>query len=140
MMNILTKYFIITTIMFLPASVFGQAHYMHNRTLHVTADSTDTLHATSDSTDTLHATSDTAVSDNEFSPHVLIIFYQDASAKRRLRKALKKYHCETIYDYRNFNGMAVKTPDDANIITIAQRLRKIRGVLSVQRDRIMHLD
>lgn len=131
MMNILTKFFIITTIMFLPASVFGQAHYMHNRTLHATADSTDTLHASADST---------TVSDNEFSPRVLIIFYQEASAKRRLRKALKKYHCETIYDYRNFNGMAVKTPDDANIITIAQRLRKIRGVLSVQRDRIMHLD
>jgi hypothetical protein len=36
--------------------------------------------------------------------------------------------------------MAVRIPESSEIMDIADRIRKIRGVLTVERDRIMHLD
>lgn len=49
-------------------------------------------------------------------------------------------HCETIYKYHNFNAMAVRIPKGSKTMAVADRIRKIRGVLTVERDRIMHLD
>ncbi|MDD6853210.1 MAG: hypothetical protein PUD58_02730 [Prevotella sp.] len=81
-----------------------------------------------------------AAENEDYSKSVLIIFYEDATAKKRLRRALRKMHCETIYEYHNFNAMAVRIPESSEIMAVADRIRKIRGVLTVERDRIMHLD
>lgn len=71
---------------------------------------------------------------------VLIIYYQDSAARKRLRKALKKLHCETLYTYHNFDALAVSIPHGANGLDIARQLRKIRGVISVEPDRILQLN
>lgn len=84
-----------------------------------------------------HSESD-AAEDEDYSKSVLIVFYEDATANKRLRRAIRKMHCETIYKYHNFNAMAVRIPKGSKIMTVADRIRKIRGVLTVERDRIMH--
>lgn len=77
---------------------------------------------------------------DSISRSVLIIYYQDSAARKRLRKALKKLHCETLYTYHNFDALAVSIPHGANGLDIARQLRKIRGVISVEPDRILQLN
>lgn len=77
---------------------------------------------------------------DSISRSVLIIYYQDSAARKRLRKALKKLHCETLYTYHNFDALAVSIPHCANGLDIARQLRKIRGVISVEPDRILQLN
>lgn len=80
---------------------------------------------------------------DSISRSVLIIYYQDSAARKRLRKALKKLHCETLYTYHNFDALAVSIPhgaNGANGLDIARQLRKIRGVISVEPDRILQLN
>lgn len=96
--------------------------------------------AAPDSSRTAPSPPDSLCNDSSVSRSVLIIFYQDGTAKKRLRKALRKLHCETLYEYRSFNGMAVKIPSGADINDIIRRLRNVRGVLSVARDRMLQLD
>lgn len=78
--------------------------------------------------------------EDSISRSVLIIYYQDSAARKRLRKALKKLHCETLYTYHNFDALAVSIPHGANGLDIARQLRKIRGVISVEPDRILQLN
>lgn len=75
-----------------------------------------------------------------FAPHTLIIFYDPAVGKQPLLKAVRKMEAEILYDYKNFNGMAVRMPDSIRIEDAITRLRKVKGVLQVNRDRIYRLD
>lgn len=75
-----------------------------------------------------------------FAPHTLIIFYDPAVGKQPLLKAVRKMEAEILYDYKNFNGMAVRVPDSIRIEDAITRLRKVKGVLQVNRDRIYRLD
>lgn len=76
------------------------------------------------------------------SPSTLIIWY-DATSKRnkkRLMKAVKAYKAEVIYDYNNFNGIAIKIPQNTSIDAAIAYFKKVKGVVQVNRDGVMHLD
>lgn len=76
----------------------------------------------------------------DVSPTTLIIWY-DATAKankRRLLHAVRRYKATVVYTYRNFNAIAIKLPDGADIDDAVGHFQKVKGVLQVNRDRIMH--
>lgn len=78
----------------------------------------------------------------QYSPRTLIIWY-DASAKgnkKRLMKAVRRYKATVLYDYKSFNGIAIRIPDDATIGAAMEHFKKVKGVLSVNRDAVMYLD
>lgn len=69
----------------------------------------------------------------------LIIMYDAAVGKKPLMKAVKQYNARLLYDYRNFNGIAISLPDSVHIEKAIARFKKVKGVLSVQRDRKLQL-
>ena len=55
-------------------------------------------------------------------------------------KQVKKLNCSIIYDYQNFNAVALKVPEEASIDEVIARLRQTKGVLQVNRDHVYKLD
>lgn len=80
------------------------------------------------------------LSADDYAPHTLIVWYDDSVGKQPLLDAAKAMHCEVIYDYRTFNGVALRLPDNLPIDEGISRLQKVEGVLQVNRDRVYHLD
>lgn len=76
------------------------------------------------------------------SPSTLIIWYDNSAKanKKRLMRAVRKYKASVIYDYRSFSGIAIRIPNGTDINAAIDYFKKVKGVLSVNRDRIMHLD
>ncbi len=72
--------------------------------------------------------------------HTLIVFYDAMVGKKKLLKAVKKLKGTVIYDYKNFNGIAASFPQCADINKVMATLRKVKGVLSVEPDRVLQLD
>lgn len=74
------------------------------------------------------------------SPSTLIIGYDAAVGKKPLMKAVKARKAKVIYDYKNFNSIAIRIAKGDDIQQAQEDLQKVKGVLSVERDRIMKLD
>ena len=77
--------------------------------------------------------------DQEHSPHVFLVMYDAEVGKEPLQKAIKAYKCEVIYDYKIINGMALKKPESKTLEETMHYFRGVKGVLSVEYDRINHL-
>lgn len=77
--------------------------------------------------------------DQEHSPHVFLVMYDAEVGKEPLQKAIKDYKCEVIYDYKIINGMALKKPENKTLEETMHYFRGVKGVLSVEYDRINHL-
>ena len=56
-----------------------------------------------------------------------------------LLQAVKDYGAEVGYQYKNLNGISILLAPGQDIEAAQQHFRNVRGVLSVSRDRIMHL-
>lgn len=69
----------------------------------------------------------------------LIIMYDTTIGKQPLLKALKRYKAKLLYDYKNFNGVAISISDTYDETTVIHFFEKVSGVISVQRDRKMQL-
>ena len=75
----------------------------------------------------------------DYAPDRLIIMYDEKTGKEPLLKALKDYNAEIIYDYDIVPGMAVKIPEGSDIKDAIKYFRAVKGVVSVERDRIIRL-
>ncbi|WP_428070731.1 hypothetical protein [Candidatus Avelusimicrobium alvi] len=69
----------------------------------------------------------------------LIIFYDPQTGKQPLLEAVRRQQAEVLYDYKNFNGMALSVPPGQNIQKTIRLFEKVPGVLSVQQDKRMQL-
>lgn len=69
----------------------------------------------------------------------LIIFYDSAIGKEKLLEAVKEYGSEVLYEYKNFNSIAVTVPPGHTVSKTIRFYKKVRGVLSVSEDRKMEL-
>lgn len=76
----------------------------------------------------------------EVVPGVLIIYVDSAVGKEPLKKAIKEMGAQVIYDYSNLSAMAIRLPKGMTNAQGTKRLQAVKGVLSVQQDRVMHLD
>ena len=77
--------------------------------------------------------------EGEYSPNTLIIMYDEAVGKEPLLEAIETYGAEVKYDYSLIPGMAIRIPDGKDIRDAIAFFRKVRGVTSVERDRIIRL-
>ena len=77
--------------------------------------------------------------EQEHSPHVFLVMYDAEVGKEPLQKAIKDYKCEVIYDHKIINGMALKKPESKTLEETMHYFRGVKGVLSVEYDRINHL-
>ncbi len=77
--------------------------------------------------------------EQEHSPHVFLVMYDAGVGKEPLQKAIKAYKCEVIYDYKIIHGMALKKPESKTLEETMHYFRGVKGVLSVEYDRINHL-
>ena len=81
----------------------------------------------------------TAEPEGEYSPNTLIIMYDEAVGKEPLLEAIETYGAEVKYDYSLIPGMAIRIPDGKDIHDAITFFRKVKGVTSVERDRIIRL-
>lgn len=69
----------------------------------------------------------------------LIIFYDSAIGKEKLLETVKEYGSEVLYEYKNFNSIAVTVPPKYTASKTIRFYKKVRGVLSVSEDKKMEL-
>ncbi len=77
--------------------------------------------------------------EGEYSPNTLIIMYDEAVGKEPLLEAIGAYGAEVKYDYSLIPGMAIRIPDGKDIRDAIAFFKKVKGVTSVERDRIIRL-
>ncbi|MBQ8051495.1 MAG: hypothetical protein IJ197_07995 [Bacteroidaceae bacterium] len=75
----------------------------------------------------------------EYAPSTLIIMVDAEIGKEPLHKAIKNYGATIIYDYSIIPGMAIRIPDGKDIHEAMTFFKKVKGVVSVERDRITRL-
>lgn len=75
----------------------------------------------------------------EFSPTTLLVMYDPQADKEPLLRAIKKSGAQVIYDYHIIQGMAIRKPEKMSLDEAIAYFRGIKGVISVERDRIYRL-
>ncbi len=80
-----------------------------------------------------------ANSNEEYSKNTLIVYTDLQTGKEPLMKFCKAEKFEVVYNYSNINGAALKIPENISIDKAIKRLKKVEGVVGVERDRIMKL-
>jgi hypothetical protein len=75
----------------------------------------------------------------QYTERTLIVFYDPETGSEPLLQAVKDYGAEVGYQYQNLNGISILLAQEQDIEAAQQHFRNVRGVLSVSRDRIMHL-
>ena len=60
--------------------------------------------------------------------NTLIIFYDPETGSERLMNAVREYGAKIVYEYRNFNGIAIKLPNGTDMEKAASHFRMVKGV------------
>ena len=76
----------------------------------------------------------------QYSPNVLIIFYDVTIGKEPLLKAIEEYHATVLYDLKIMKSISIKIPENTNIEDAIAFFQKVEGVLMVNKDSICQLD
>ena len=84
--------------------------------------------------DSVTTKSDTAVD------RTLIIYYDRSVGKQALLNFVRIKQCKLIYDYVNFNAIAIRLAPQLDKKKTINALREMKGVLQVAEDRVLHLD
>jgi len=74
-----------------------------------------------------------------YSPNTLIIMYDVEVGKDSLLAAVVEFGADILYDYSIIPGLAVRIPDGADIHKAIAYFKDVKGVTSVERDRIYRL-
>ena len=75
-----------------------------------------------------------------YAPRVLIVMYDEEVGKEPLKYAINEYGAEVIYEYNIIKGFAIRIPDDNDLEEAIKYFKEVEGVLSVEKDRLLHLD
>ena len=70
----------------------------------------------------------------------LIICYDSTMGKEALLKAVKKEGDAVVYEYKNINSITIKLSGKRIVEKSIRYYSKVKGVLSVQKDRLNQLD
>ena len=84
--------------------------------------------------DSVTTKSDTAVD------RTLIIYYDRSVGKQALLNFVRIKQCKLIYNYVNFNVIAIRLAPQLDKKKTINELREMKGVLQVAEDRVLHLD
>lgn len=75
-----------------------------------------------------------------YAPRVLILLYDEEVGKEPLKYAISEYGAEVIYEYNILKGFAIRIPTDNDIDEAIKYFREVEGVISVEKDKLIHLD
>ena len=75
----------------------------------------------------------------EYSPNTLIIMVDTLVGKEPLYEAIKQYGATLKYDYNIIPGVAIRIPDGKTLRESIAYFKKVKGVVSVSKDRITRL-
>lgn len=75
----------------------------------------------------------------DYSPTTIIVMCDSTIGKEPVRQAVVQCGASIIYDYHIICGMAIRKPDNMTLEQAIAHFKKVRGVVSVERDRIMRL-
>lgn len=75
----------------------------------------------------------------EYSPNTLIIMVDEKTGKEPLYKAIKDYGATLKYDYNIIPGVAIIIPEGTTLEQGIAYFKKVKGVVSVSKDRITRL-
>lgn len=79
------------------------------------------------------------LAEDMYSPDRLIIMYDAEKGKDPLLKAVGEYEAEILYDYSLIPALAIRLPEGSDIRKAIEFFKKVEGVVSVERDRIIRL-
>jgi len=68
-------------------------------------------------------------------PMIVIVYYDSSIGTDAIEAFIKNNKIEVVYRYTNLHGYALKLPHSS----LRTSLQKVKGVLSVNDDQIMHL-
>ena len=57
-----------------------------------------------------------------------------------MKYAINEYGAEVLYEYNILKGFAIRIPADDNIEDAIKYFREVEGVISVEKDKMLHLD
>lgn len=77
--------------------------------------------------------------DEMYSPDTLLIMYDEEVGKGPLLKAIEEYGAKLKYDYSIIPGVAITIPEGTDIYAAIAYFKGVKGVKSVERDRIYRL-
>lgn len=78
--------------------------------------------------------------DEQSVSRTLIIYYDAEIGKEYLMEAVKKYGAELLYEYKMLKGISIRIPEDKSVEQAITYFRKVKGVISVHRSQIYHID
>lgn len=70
----------------------------------------------------------------------VIVYYDARKGKSALLKAARKYGSKVLYEYRNFNAVALSVPAGKSASDAVRRYERVRGVVLVALDQRLKLD
>ena len=74
-----------------------------------------------------------------YSPNTLIIMVDTLVGKEPLLQAIKDYGATLKYDYNLIPGVAIRIPEGKTLQESIAYFKQVRGVVSVNKDRITRL-
>ena len=75
-----------------------------------------------------------------FKPDVLIVSCESAESKQMVLDKASEIGAELVYDYQNFNMVAIRKPQGATLAETVDLFKGINGVLNVVEDQMCQLD
>lgn len=81
-----------------------------------------------------------SVKPGTFSPDIMIASYSNEESKALLLKAASKIGASIVYDYVNFNMVAIRKPANMTLQDAIATLKKVDGVLDVVEDQMCEID
>lgn len=75
-----------------------------------------------------------------FSPDVVIATYSDSESKGRLLEVCNIIGATIVYDYTNFNMVAIRRPANMRTAEVISTLSKVDGVLGVVEDQMCEIN
>lgn len=81
----------------------------------------------------------TDLGDKTYREHtnVLIIYYDHELGKAPLLEAIAKHKAEILYEYKSFDAIAIRLHHGAHPEKSVATFAKVKGVTSVQRDKVL---
>lgn len=78
----------------------------------------------------------------QYSPDVLIVSYSagDDSIKAALERKADELGAKIVYEYKNFNMMAIRRPDGMTMSQAIETFSKEEGVLNVVEDQMCEIE
>lgn len=79
------------------------------------------------------------IGENKHQTNRIIIYYETGINLSNLKTEISKYGGKIIYEYKNFNALAVEIPQNKSVEQSIEHFKKQEGVLNVNADGVSEI-